>query len=72
VLAHRCLWEDRATVAVHNLADRAVTAEVALPEGTGPHRLREPLGDREVTTDRAGRFTVRLPRYGRLWLQQRS
>ena len=72
VLAHRCLWEDRATVAVHNLADRAVTAEVALPEGTGPHRLREPLGGSEVTTDRAGRFTVRLPRYGRLWLQQRA
>ena len=69
VLAHRCTWEDRSTVALHNLADRPVTARVTLPEGRGPVRLVEPLGRMEVSTDRAGVLEVRLPRYGRLWLR---
>jgi glycosidase len=69
VLAHRCSWQDRAVVAVHNLAAEPVTARVTLPEGTGPVRLAEPLGDVRLETDKQGRFTVRLPRYGRLWLQ---
>jgi trehalose synthase len=69
VLAHRCSWQDRAVVAVHNLAEEPVTARVTLPEGTGPVRLAEPLGDVRLETDKQGRFTVRLPRYGRLWLQ---
>ncbi|MCY7372951.1 MAG: hypothetical protein LH461_04535, partial [Spirochaetaceae bacterium] len=69
VLAHQCAWEDRTTVLLHNLADRAVTAKVALPEGRGPVHLAEPLGQATVDTDRHGSFEVRLPRYGRLWLR---
>lgn len=68
VLAHRCTWEDRSTVALHNLADKPVTATVALPEGRGPVELTEPLGTARVATDRSGVLTVRLPRYGHLWL----
>jgi len=68
VLAHRCRWEERTTVLLHNLADRPVTATVTLPEGRGPLELVEPLGTARVTTDKAGRFEVRLPRYGHLWL----
>jgi len=69
VLAHQCAWEDKTTVLLHNLADRAVTATVALPEGRGPVQLAEPLGQATVTTDRHGSFEVRLPRYGHLWLR---
>ncbi|HEX6935080.1 MAG TPA: alpha-amylase family protein [Actinomycetes bacterium] len=69
VLAHRCTWEGRSIVLLHNLADRPVTAQVSLPEGRGPVHLAEPLGETRVTTDATGRFEVRLPRYGRLWLR---
>lgn len=69
VLAHRCTWEGRSIVLLHNLADRPVTAKVSLPEGRGPVHLAEPLGEARVTTDATGRFEVRLPRYGRLWLR---
>jgi len=69
VLAHRCTWEEQSTLALHNLADRPVTARVTLPEGRGPVRLVEPLGRTEVSTDRKGMLEVRLPRYGRLWLR---
>lgn len=72
VLAHRCTWEDRSVVALHNLADRPVTARVTLPEGTGPVHLVEPLGDTALSTDRSGVLEVRLKRYGRLWLRPRD
>jgi glycosidase len=69
VLAHQCSWDGRTTVLLHNLADRPVSASVTLPGRRGPAQLAEPLGDARVATDRSGRFTVRLPRYGRLWLR---
>ena len=69
VLAHRCTWQDRAVVALHNLTDRPVSATVTLPEGVGPVRLAEPLGDVRLETDRHGRLDVRLGRYGRQWLR---
>ena len=54
---------------LHNLADTPVTASVQLPSGRGPVELVEPLGTRTVTSDKAGRVTVRLGRYGSLWLR---
>ena len=69
VLAHQCAWEDRTSVVLHNLADRAVTATVGLPSGRGPNHLAEPLGSAQVSTDSKGQFEVRLPRYGSLWLR---
>jgi glycosidase len=69
VFAHQCVWGERTAVLLHNLADRPVTATVSLPGGRGPVHLAEPLGDARVSTDRAGSFQVRLPRYGHLWLQ---
>jgi trehalose synthase len=69
VLAHRCTWQDRSVVALHNLTDRAVSGTVSLPEGVGPDRLAEPLGDVRLETDRQGRLAVRLGRFGHLWLQ---
>jgi glycosidase len=68
VLAHRCTWQDRAVVALHNLTDRPVSATVTLPEGVGPVRMAEPLGDVRMETDGHGRLDVRLGRYGRQWL----
>jgi len=41
---------------------------VTLPEGVGPVRLAEPLGDVRMESDRQGRLEVRLGRYGRQWL----
>ena len=46
-----------------------MTATVELPSGRGPVHLAEPLGKTQVSTDRLGRFQVRLPRYGSLWLR---
>ena len=69
VLAHQCVWEDRTLVVLHNLADAPVTASVQLPAGRGPVELVEPLGTRTVTSDKAGQVTVKLGRYGSLWLR---
>ena len=69
VLAHQVEWEERTLVVLHNLADEAVAAVVPLPSGRGPVELVEPLGTRSVTTDPKGVFTVRLERYGSLWLR---
>jgi glycosidase len=69
VLAHQCVWEDRTLVVLHNLAEDPVTATVQLPSGRGPVELLEPLGTRTVTSDKAGRLSVRLGRYGSLWLR---
>jgi hypothetical protein len=42
---------------------------VQLPSGRGPVELAEPLGTRTVTSDQAGHLTVKLDRYGSLWLR---
>jgi glycosidase len=69
VLAHQCVWEDKTLVVLHNLADHPVTAKIQLPAGRGPVDLVEPLGTRSVTTDKAGRLSVRLDRFGSIWLR---
>ena len=71
VLAHQCVWEERTLVVLHNLSDQPVTARVPLPSGRGPVEMAEPLGSRRETTDAAGCLTVRLGRYGSLWLRPR-
>ena len=72
VLAHQCVWEERTLVVLHNLSDQPVTARVPLPSGRGPVQMAEPLGSRRETTDAAGCLTVRLGRYGSLWLRPRG
>jgi trehalose synthase len=69
VLAHQCVWEDRTLVVLHNLSEAPVTASVQLPSGQGPVELAEPLGTRTVTSDKAGLVSVKLGRYGSLWLR---
>ena len=69
VLAHQVAWKDRTLVVLHNLAGTPVSASLRLPAGRGPVELREPLGTRTATADRDGRVTVRLERFGSLWLR---
>ena len=69
VLAHQVSWHDRTLVVVHNLADEPVSATLRLPAGKGPVELEEPLGTRAASADRDGCVTVRLERYGSLWLR---
>jgi trehalose synthase len=69
VFAHQTTWEDRSIVAVHNLAERPVTARLRVPSGRGPALLREPLGTTEVEVARDGSFSVPLGRYGHVWLR---
>jgi hypothetical protein len=45
-----------------------MSATVTLPEGAGPVRLAEPLGDVRLESDKQGRLEVRLGRYGHQWL----
>jgi len=68
LFAHRCDWQDSTVVAIHNLADAPVAAELDLgPEVTAVDDLLE-LRDHEV---RGGRLRVDLGAYGYLWLRCR-
>jgi maltose alpha-D-glucosyltransferase/alpha-amylase len=70
VLAHRCDWEGRSVVAVHNLADEPVAvrvADVALPGGTV--RVTDALDDARAEQHlHDGALELDLARYGYRWL----
>jgi maltose alpha-D-glucosyltransferase/alpha-amylase len=64
VFAHRCDWEDRAIVAVHNLARRAARAELALDPGDG---LQDLFGRRDVPASGDGRIAMDLEPHDHRW-----
>lgn len=69
VFAHRCDWEDRTVVAVHNLSPEPVSADLQLAGCTKRQRLYDVLGTGSAPVDAKGRFTVELPGYGHRWLR---
>ena len=69
VFAHRCDWEDRSVVALHNLAPRAATVDLRLDDCTTSQELYDVLGDETVPVAADGSFTVKLPGYGHRWLR---
>ena len=64
LFAHRCDWEGSAVIAVHNLSERPVEAELEVGAGA-VEDLLEPR-DHTVTD---GRLRVQLDAYGYLWLR---
>jgi glycosidase len=69
VFAHRCDWEDRSVVALHNLAPRAATVSLRLDDCTQRQVLYDVLGDDSVQVAADGSFTVQLPGYGHRWFR---
>jgi len=69
VFAHRCDWEDRSLVALHNLAARAVSVDLRLDDCTTRQDLYDVLGEETVPVAADGSFTVKLPGYGHRWLR---
>jgi maltose alpha-D-glucosyltransferase/alpha-amylase len=70
VFAHRCDWEGRTIVALHNLGAEPVEARVELDEGETLEGAEELLGDGEGDAP-AGAETVALEGYGYRWLRPR-
>jgi glycosidase len=67
LFAHKCDWQDRTVVAVHNLGRQEAKATLELGEDvTGATDLLEA---REHEVAKGGRLDVSLGRYGYLWLQ---
>ena len=70
VLAHRCTSDGQSVLAVHNLADRDVTAAPLVPELAGAELVDvlDPDAD-PVRVGKDGRVTVPLAGYGCRWLR---
>jgi maltose alpha-D-glucosyltransferase/alpha-amylase len=64
VFAHRCDWDGRAIVAVHNLARRAAHVELRLNPGDDLHDL---FGDRDVAVAPDGRAALDLEPHDHRW-----
>jgi trehalose synthase len=69
VFAHRADWEDSTVVAVHNLGEEDVDAELEL--GADVVAIDDLLEEREHDLLDGGRLRVRLGRYGYVWLRAR-
>jgi glycosidase len=67
LFAHKCDWQDRTVVAVHNLGQESAKATLELGEDvTGATDLLEA---REHVVAKGGKLEVSVGRYGYLWLQ---
>jgi hypothetical protein len=69
VLAHSVTWEDARLVAVHNLAETAVTVPLVLPDLPAGTRLTDLLVDGSHAVGEDGSFDVPLEAYGMRWLR---
>ena len=67
VLAHRCDWQGRSILAVHNLAGRTARADLE-GSGDGPiERLTDLFETRDLVAGPDGALTVDLEPYGHRW-----
>jgi trehalose synthase len=69
VFAHRCDWEHRSVVALHNLAPHPVSLDLRLDDCTTKQDLYDVLGTETVPVAKDGSFTVKLAGYGHRWLR---
>ena len=69
VLAHSVTWDGACLVAVHNLADTAVTVPLVLPELPEGTRLADLLVDGSHDVGEDGSVEVPLEAYGMRWLR---
>ena len=75
VLAHRCRWEGRSVIAVHNLGAEPVTTGFRLlPDdvaGDGPAWLEDLFVDDALEPGAHGQVELTLDGYGHRWLRVR-
>ncbi|CUR57936.1 Trehalose synthase (Maltose alpha-D-glucosyltransferase) [metagenome] len=70
VLAHRCTWDDRSLVAIHNLAPTGCTVTLDLGQVHAGHHLVDLLQQTDATlVDHQGRVELTLDGYGYRWLR---
>ena len=69
VFAHRCDWEDRSLVALHNLSARRRSVTLRLEDCTSRQLLYDVLAHGTVPVAADGTFTVDLEGYGHRWLR---
>ena len=70
VFAHRCDWNDRAVVAVHNLSSEPNVVRVELGELPGEPRLDDLLDERPaIDTIEGSSIELKLERYGYRWFR---
>jgi trehalose synthase len=67
VLAHRCTWEGRVLVAVHNLAGRPARVDLVALAAHGVEGLRDLFGTDDVAGAADGSLPVALGPYGHRW-----
>lgn len=73
VLAHRCDWEGRTVLALHNLADDERRIELRLADTERDCVLVDLLDlDVDPVSDVSGAFVVDLDEYGYRWLRLRA
>jgi trehalose synthase len=69
VFAHRCTWEDGSLVAVHNLAEEAVTLPLKLRDVGSDCHLQDLLQDGTTPVADDGSCELQLDAYGYRWLR---
>ena len=71
VLAHRCDWEGRVLVAVHNLAGRSVRVGLGELADDAVEELTDLLGTRDLAAGSDGALELDLEAYGHRWFSVR-
>jgi trehalose synthase len=70
VFAHRCDWQDRAVVAVHNMSAAPSVVRVELGEVPGEPKLDDLLDERPaIDTIEGSSIELKLGRYGYRWFR---
>jgi len=67
--AHRCDWEGRTLIAVHNVSDEPITTTLRVDDADGWERLADLLGDRAYEPTRRDRLEIELDAHGYRWLR---
>jgi glycosidase len=69
VFAHRSDWDDRALIAVHNLAGADRRTVISLDDADRVESLEDLFREEELRPDRQGRVELALEPYAHRWLR---